>query len=170
MNTGEMYVLKALDNYPWNLEEAIASLSYALSYDENNTVALNLMARVYAEQLFDFEKAEHYFLEALSSDVNAVHVYPHYIQLLLNMGKYEEAQKAIEFALTLKGIDKISVLLKKVALFEKQYNFKKALKLVNEMRLDLIPEDSAVDLKVIVERLKEKKKFFGKSKKAKKSK
>ncbi|HBW80876.1 MAG TPA: hypothetical protein DEF78_12635, partial [Sphingobacterium sp.] len=61
MNSVNKYVLQALDNYPMYLEETMESLSYALSYDESNTMALCLMGRVHAEQLLDYEQAKRYF-------------------------------------------------------------------------------------------------------------
>src|SRR5690606_41519380 len=42
MSSIDKYLVQALDNYPYNLEDALTSLEYALSYDENNTQALCL--------------------------------------------------------------------------------------------------------------------------------
>ena len=62
-----------------NLEETLESLSYALSYERSNTMALCLMGRIYAEQLKNFEQARNYFLDALTHNVYAIEIYPHYI-------------------------------------------------------------------------------------------
>ena len=51
------YVFKALENYPYDLEEVMEALNYALSYDDKNTMALTLMGRVYAEKLFKYNDA-----------------------------------------------------------------------------------------------------------------
>ena len=40
------YVFKALENYPYDLEEVMEALSYALSNDDNNTMALTLMGNL----------------------------------------------------------------------------------------------------------------------------
>lgn len=156
MNIGDKYVLKALDNYPCYLEETLESLSYALSYDKANTMALTLMGRVYAEQLFDYEKAKAFFQEALCQNIYAVEVYPYFIQLLLETEEYDEAQKTIEFALTIKGINKASILVKKVLLLEKQRYFKKALKALNKLKLNVLQIDVDLDLKGMEERIKQK--------------
>lgn len=52
------YVLKALDAYPYNLEEASESLEYALSYDSEDTTALCLMGRMHGEIFNDFEASK----------------------------------------------------------------------------------------------------------------
>ncbi|CAG0906289.1 unnamed protein product, partial [Darwinula stevensoni] len=62
----------ALDAYPYNLEEAIESLDYALSGDNNNAATLCLYGRVYAEQLQDYATAKTYFQDALAADIKAV--------------------------------------------------------------------------------------------------
>ena len=83
MTLANNYIFKALDAYPYDLEEAIEALNYALSYDAKNTMALCLLARIYAETLYDYDKAKTIYAEALAENVNAFHVYPHYINLLL---------------------------------------------------------------------------------------
>ena len=50
-NLANNYLFKALDAYPYDLEETIEALTYALSYDEKNTVALCLMGRVLCRKL-----------------------------------------------------------------------------------------------------------------------
>ena len=100
------YLFKALDAYPYDLEEAVEALTYALSYDDKNTDALCLMGRVYAENLKDYEKAKEYYADALAENVNAFSVYPYYIDVLLWNEDFDEAAKLIDFALTVKGSDK----------------------------------------------------------------
>ena len=77
MKTVDKYLFQALDNYPYNLEDVVESLDYALSYNNKNTMALCLYGRVYAEQLSDYEQAKLYFQEALISNIFAKEVYPH---------------------------------------------------------------------------------------------
>ncbi len=105
-NLHNNYLLKAMDAYPYNLEETLEALNYALSYNEKDAQALCLMGRVYAEQLNDYETAKQYYVEALSENIEMHHIYPHYVQALLWNDDYEDAEKLIDFALTIKGIDK----------------------------------------------------------------
>ena len=116
MKNIDKYLFQALDNYPYSLEETTEALDYALSYDAKNVAALCLYARVEAEQLYNYEAAKNYFEEALAVNMEAVAVYPHYIDTLLLNEDYEEASKLIDFALSVKGINKMAILLKKVHL------------------------------------------------------
>jgi tetratricopeptide (TPR) repeat protein len=120
MKTVDKYIFQALDNYPFWLEGTIESLDYALSYNEKNTTALCLYGRVQTEQLQDYEEAKRYFQEALAINIYAVSVYPYYLDALILNEDYEEASKLIDFALTIKGVDKVSIMLKKELLFPKK--------------------------------------------------
>ena len=121
------YIFKALDAYPYDLEEAIEALTYALSYDEKNTVALCLMGRIHAEKLLDYEKAKEYYAEALAENIHAIGVYLPYIDLLLWNEDLKEAERLIDFALTVKGSDKAVLYTKKACLYEQLRKYKKAL-------------------------------------------
>ncbi|CAM3836279.1 tetratricopeptide repeat protein [Sphingobacterium prati] len=165
MNSVNKYVLQALDNYPYYLEDTLESLSYALSYDESNTMALCLMGRVYSEQLLDYEQARKYFQEALTHNVNALEVYPYFIQTLIDMGDYEAAKKTIKYALTLPGIALTVILIKKVLLLEKLKKYKKALKVLKMAKLDNMCSELSSTLKSIEDRIKGKKEMSKTSKK-----
>ncbi len=150
------YLFKALDAYPYDLEETIEALNYALSYNEKDTTALCLMGRVYADAIKDYERAKEYFAEALAEDICAIEVYPHYINVLLWNEDYDEVAKLIDFALTVKGTDKALLYLKKAILFEQLKRYKKALtfiKLAKEYTYNL---SFMSDLKEEKERIKGK--------------
>lgn len=153
MNSVNKYVLQALDNYPYYLEDTLESLSYALSYDESNTMALCLMGRVYAEQLLDYEQAKKYFQEALSHNVHALEVYPYFIQTLIDIGDYEAAKKTIKYALTLPGMSLAVIWIKKVLLLEKLKKYKKALKILKMAKLDNLNSDLSAIIKSIEDRI-----------------
>ena len=129
-NLLDKYLFQAMDAYPYNLEEAVESLSYALSYDDKNPVAICLMGQIYAENLSNYETAKTYYQEALAADMYALDVYPNYINVLLWNEDYEEAEKLIDFALTVKGTDKAVLYYQKGILFEQQKRYKKALKIL----------------------------------------
>ncbi len=127
-NTLDKYLFQAIDAYPYNLEETIESLNYALSYNPKSTKALCLMGQLYANQLKDYETAKAYFQEALSINIYALDVYEHYINVLLWNSDLEEAEKLIRFALKIKGIDKAVLLVKNAQIFEQKQHYKSALK------------------------------------------
>lgn len=72
------------------------------------------------------------------------------------MEEFESAEKTIDFALTLKGINKSEILYKKVLLFEKKLNYKSALKTLKLLNKQIIPVELDVDLSSIRSRLKKK--------------
>jgi tetratricopeptide (TPR) repeat protein len=165
MKTVDKYLFQALDNNPYNLEEVVESLDYALSYNNKNTMALCLYGRVYAEQLLDYEQAKSYFQEAITIDVFAKEVYAHYIQTLILNEDYEEAMLLIDFALTIKGINKVEILLKKITLFECMKKFKKGLEMLKEVKLSLLNADYNYLIEETEKRLNQK---LGKESKNKK--
>lgn len=141
MKTVDKYIFEALDNYPYSLVETIESLDYALSYDDKNTMALCLYGRVQADQLLKYEEAKEYFQQAISININAIEVYAYYINTLILNEDYAEATRLIDFALTIKGINRVEILLKKVMLLESRKDFKKALKALKEARLETLSNE-----------------------------
>ncbi|MBM6500708.1 tetratricopeptide repeat protein [Flavobacterium macrobrachii] len=168
MRTIDKYLFQAMDNYPYWLEGTIESLDYALSYNDKNPMTLCLYGRIQTEQLHDYEEAKRYFQEALAIDIQAVAVYPFYIDTLLLNEDYEEADKLIAFALTIKGINKVEIMLKKVLLLEKQVAFKKAFKDLKEIKLIVTNNEHNYQIEEIEKRLKAKKELVN-SKKNKKT-
>lgn len=170
MKTIDKYVFQALDNYPYSLEETIESLDYAFSYDAKNTMVLCLYGRIQAEQLLNYEEAKNYFQEALAINIHALEVYPFYIQTLILNEDFEEAEKLIDFALTIKGINKAEILVKKAILLEAQMEFKKALKEIKNAKLHSINYTSESEINEAEKRIKGKMDVGKKKKKPKKSK
>ena len=125
-NLYNLYVFRAIEAYPWELEKAVEALNYALAYDPENIKALHLMAKVHYEQLGDYETAKAYFDKVLAVRLDVPDIYTEYIRLLINNDDIEEAQKLIDFAKTVKGIDKAGVLLTQAELFESIAQFEDA--------------------------------------------
>ncbi len=177
MKTIDKYLFQALDNYPYSLEETIESLDYAFSYDSKNSMVLCLYGRIQAEQLANYEEAKNYFQEALANNIHALQVYPHYLQALILNEDYEEALKLADFALTIKGINKAEIFIRKAILLEVQHQFKEALKEIKSAKLYSIQHDydSGINevekrIKDKIDLLKDKKKKSQKSKKQSKNK
>ena len=171
-NCTNNYVFKALDSYPYDLEETIEALNYALSYDPKNTMALTLMGRVHSEKLYNYTESISYFKEVLSVKIEAFEVYDHYINALLWNEDIREAENFIDFALTIKGSDKALLYLKKAALYEQLKDYKKALKylkLAKEYTLNAEFSETVSEQKQRVKGKIAKKKKSKASKKGKKS-
>lgn len=150
------YIFKALDAFPYELEETMEALTYALAYEEKNVVALCLMGRIYAEHLGDFEKAKLYYTEALAENMYAFNVYPHYINVLLWNEDYEEAERFIDFALTVKGSDKAILYIGKAQLYEQKETYKKSLQTLNLAKKHTYNSDYMRTVREHIERVKDK--------------
>jgi len=156
MKTTDKYLFQALDNYPFWLEGTIESLDYAFSYDDKNTMVLCLYGRIQAEQLMNYEEAKSYFQQALAINIHALEVYPYYLQTLIVNEDYEEAEKLIDFALTVKGINKSEIYIKKAILLEVQHKFKDALKEIKLAKLHSIQHDYDSGISEVEKRIKGK--------------
>lgn len=128
------YLFKALEAYPYDLEEAIEALSYALSYDAKNVQALCLMGKIYMEQLGEYEAAKECYAEAMASNMDMPTIYPDYVRTLLCNEDFKEAKKLIDFALTVKGTDKGTLYILRGQLFEGMRKYKKAIKAFEESK------------------------------------
>jgi hypothetical protein len=113
---------------------------------------------VYAEQLQDYVTAKAYFQDALAADMRAVFVYPYFIQLLIDFDEDVEAEKLIDFALTVKGIDKPLILSKLIILKEKLGQFKEAKRDIAKLKSIVLNDDYQVFMDKTEARIKVKKK------------
>jgi tetratricopeptide (TPR) repeat protein len=170
MKTIDKYLFQALDNYPYWLEGTIESLDYAFSYNDTNTMVLCLYGRIQAEQLWNYEDAKSYFQQALAINIHALEVYPYYLQTLILNEDYEEAQKLIDFALTIKGINKSEIYVKKAILNEAQHQFKKALGAIKNAKLCTLQFAFDSDISEVEKRILGKIDLLKKKNKSKKSK
>ena len=158
-NLHNVYLFRAIEAYPWELEKAIEALNYALSYDPENVKALSLMATIQIEQLGNYELAKSYYQKALSVSLEAPFIYPEYIRLLINYGDYEEAQNLIEFAVTVKGIDKAGIMLNQGLLHEVQEQFDLAENTLKEAKQLAMNNDFISYADDILSRVSKKHKF-----------
>ncbi|NRB84434.1 MAG: hypothetical protein HRU49_11765 [Winogradskyella sp.] len=157
-NLQNIYLFRAIEAYPWELKKAVEALNYALAYDPENVKALHLMAKVHYEQLGDYEMAKLYFESALASNIEAREIYPDYIRLLINNEDYEEAQKLIEFANTIKGVDKAGIALTQGQLFESLAKFEDAEEVLKKAKQLALNDDFINFVDNVLSRVKKKRK------------
>lgn len=150
------YVFKALDAYPYELENCVEALNYALSYNENDEMALSLMGRVYAEILTNFEEGIICYKLVLAENINNLEVQPHYINALLWNENYKEAEEFIKYALTVKGSDKAMLYLKKANLYEHKKEYSKAIDVLKLAHINAFNNEFIEYLKSEKERIKTK--------------
>jgi len=164
------YLFKALDAYPYDLEETMEALHYALSYDDKNVDALCLMGQVYAETLQDYTTAIAYYQEAFVEKPSHVKLYKHYIDALIWNADYDEALRVADYAITIKAIDKASILKQKALILERLGKYKSAGKQLKKARMYAYNTECLSELKSEAKRIKNKlpKKKKRRSKKKKK--
>ena len=157
-NLHNIHLFRAIEAYPWELEKAVEALNYALSYDPENVKALHLMAKVHYEQLGDNETAKRYFEKALASNIETPDIYPDYIRLLINNEDFNEAQKLIDFAKTVKGIGKAGIALAQGQLYESIAKYEDAEKVLKEAKQLALNDDFISFVDTVLSRVKKKRK------------
>ncbi len=152
----DQYYIKALDQYPYSLEEAIENLSYALSHNSEHSGANYLMGKLHQEQLNNFQKAEEYYIKALASNPDDLKVCIDYILLLIILKEYDKAQKLIIYTNKLKGTDLSKTHSLQALIYEYQHDYEKALSLYREARLEAYNDDCISHLNNEIKRVKRK--------------
>jgi len=167
--TADKYYLKALDQYPFDMEETMENIAYALSSDGEHAGANALMARIYREQFSDFDKAEYYYKAAMAFDSENLNIITDYIDFLLFMDRVEDVAKLVQYAEKLKGVSISQMNYFRGLAEERKHNFKKALKLFEIALLDAYSEETIDHLNTQIKRVKDKQKIIKKNDKEKKT-
>ncbi len=163
MNTlADQYYIKALDQYPYSLEEAIENLSYSLIYNKEHPGANYLMGKIYKEQMNNFIKAEEYYIRALAGDPKDINTCIDYIYVLIALKEYGKALKLISYSNKLRGVDLSKTYSLKALVFEYQHEYDRALSLYTKAKLEAYNEDSINLLTNEIKRIKMKKKMVKK--------
>lgn len=155
-NTSNIYLFKALEAYPYELAKAIEALNYALSYDPENVRALCLMATIQYEQLGEYEMARSYYERALASRLDIPNVYPEFIRLLVNNEDFDDAQRLIDFARTVKGIDRAGIELAQGHLYEAIARYDDALDSLKEAKQLAMNGEFIYHVDEVISRVKKK--------------
>lgn len=154
--TTNNYLIKALESYPYDLEQCMESLNYAMAYEDNNPIAYCLMGRVHLEIFKDYPAANSYFREALASDVDYVETYGYFLECLLIQADFEELKKLLVFAGKRKGTDRALLFYYEAMLLERQLKFKKALKMIKEAMIQAPSSSFMSDLEEMKRRVEKK--------------
>lgn len=153
----DQYYLRALEDYEYNLEDAVENLNYALSYNDEHSGANHLMGKLYMEQFQKYELAEEYFELAMASDPCNLNTCESFIWLMIKTQKFKEALKLIKYTYTLKGVN-VSMFLRTEALvYEQIKEFDKAKKLLKISMEESYDSNYIVFLKDELKRVKSKK-------------
>ncbi len=131
MTAADKYYLKAKDNYPYDMDEALEALEYGLSCDDTHPGLLTLQGNIYYRNLCNFDLAIEYYELALFYDNRFTDTYYPYIQLCIDICNYTKAKQLIKRAATVPGIDKAQIAYRTAKMFEKQEMYKDAVAHIN---------------------------------------
>lgn len=163
LTLADSYFLKAKGATKYSdWEEACESLNYALSYDENHCATLCFLGKIYAEHFSDYKKAFECFDKVISIDNTFLEVYSLYAKYLIWLDQIERAQKLINYAFTLKGIDKSEMYWLSAYTLETKGKYKIALQLLKKAKLESYNESNTYFLKDEIKRVKSKIKLINK--------
>jgi len=173
LTTADSYYLKAkaaTGGFISDWGEVCEALNYALSYDENHGASLCLLAKIYAKNLSLFDKAYECFDKLIAADMDYVEVYPLYAKYLIWGGEIERAQKLIEFASSIKAIDKSQLFWLSSYIEDIKGNYKKSLKRLKKAKTVIYNESYFNFMEDEEQRIKKKIKLLKTKKKKKKKK
>lgn len=156
----DQYYIKAVDYYPYNLEEAVENLNYALSYDGEHAGANCLMGRLYGEYFKDYEKAEMYFQTALGCDPAHAESCEYYGSLLLKVRSFAKAQKLLDYAYNLAGANLGRILQLKAQIREIQQHFTEAKELLKKAMLQTFDDECMLALESDLARVEKKERMI----------
>lgn len=159
MNTNT-YLCKALDAYPYDLEETMEALNYALSYqEEDQEQVLCLLGRVYAETFNNYETAVSYYREALAINPTAISVFMYYIDALIWADDIKEASSFINYAFGVKGVDKAVLYYKKALIAEIKQLYNESLINLKKAKIHTYNNSFMDDINSAKKRVKQKMKL-----------
>jgi len=180
LTTADSYYLKAkaaCGGFASDWEEVCEALNYALSYDENHEASLCLLGDIYAKHLGMYAQAFECFDKLIAANADYVETYPRYILYLIWNYDMERAAKLIDFAFTIKGVDKSKLAWLSSYIEETKGNYKQSLKHLKVAKKNVyndyyfgFMEDEASRIKKKIKLDKPKKKKSRKKKRSKKKK
>ena len=155
----DKYYLKAVDLYPFNLEDVVESLKFALSYDNDHVGANHLMGKIYAEQLHDYAKAESYYQIAMAGDPRNENVCLDYILLFITIKEFGKAEKLIAYTRSFKGVDLARILHHEGLIQESQHKYDLAVQLYEQAFLESYNEEYSKFMEAAINRVNAKQKL-----------
>jgi len=153
------YYLKAVDKYPYNLEEAFEYLEFALSYDNGHVGANCLMGRFYTEQLQEYSQAEGYYQVAMAGDPRNANVCLDYILLLITMKEFGKAEKLIEYTKGFNSVDLARVYHHEGLIHEYHHEYDKAVQSYENALLESYNDEFSNYINTVIKRIKAKQKL-----------
>ena len=156
LTIADKYYLKALDEYPWDLEQTMENLNYAFSYDDEHAGANCLMGKLYMEQFQQYEVSEQYFIDAMASDPCNLKTCESYVKLMIETNQVQKAKKLISYAKKLTGCEIGKFLWFEALLFEKVKEYDKAKEKIKEAMLEAFDSENIELMEAELDRVNKK--------------
>ncbi len=158
----DQYYIKAMDQYPYSLDEAIENLNYALSYNPEHEGANYLMGKLFAEQFQNYAEAEKFYLMALAVNPQNQMVCLDYALLLIYLEEFDKALKGINYVKKQKGANQFTIFRLKGLIAEYKKEYSKAIKLYEKAFLNAYENEDIDYISGEIRRIKDKQKLLKK--------
>lgn len=153
----DKYYIKASDVYPYDIEETLENLEYALSYNTDHVAANTLMGVLRMESFHDYAGAEEHFCIAMAADPSSADTCMKYVNLLLKLRKTTKAGRVLDYLDKLEGAQPDRVLAARGRICELQKNFGQALYYLRQAMLECFDSDYITFLEEEISRIESKK-------------
>jgi tetratricopeptide (TPR) repeat protein len=152
----DRYYFKAEDAYPWDLEEAMENLEYALSYDNNHPEANRLMGCFYRDIKVRPGQAEDCFIKSLCEEPTYLKALEDYILLTIKFNKLEQARKLLAEYTKMDGAEQSQIFLLEGMILEKEHAFDMALQRFEQAILFAVDPEFISSTETVIERINKK--------------
>ena len=159
----DQYYLKAVDLYPYNLEEFMENLRFALSYDNEHVGANYLLGKFYAEQLHDYNRAEGYYQVAMAGDPHNENLCFDYVLLFITMKEFGKAEKLLGYVRSFKGVDLARIYHHEGLIHEYHHAYDLALQSYENAQLESYNEEFSGYMNTVIKRVNAKQKLKNKT-------
>ena len=154
--SADKYYIKALDNYPYDLEISLENLNYALSSDRNHAGANHLMAQLHMDYLNDFRNAMYYLEKALACEPENLNVCYSLITLFIKVRKPVKAKKLLKYTHKINGADQGKLFTLEALNYEYQRQYLQALYLLIKALDETYDEFETENINTVMKRVNEK--------------
>ena len=168
LSLADQYYLKALGNYPYDMEEAIENLNYAISYNDEHAPAKCMMGRVYMYYIKDYDAAGKSFYQALQADINYPDTYKYFSLLRIWQGSFDRAMEIIQRGIQVPGMDISMLMIHKALIHEYKREWSHAKIVLKRAKLISTDQNRLNHIDNKLKRIKKKAKSMRVNKKAKK--
>ncbi len=159
----DQYYLKAVDQYHYDMESAVEALQYALSYDEEHAASHCMMGKIYTYKLKQYKSACHHYEQSLLYDPSYVDAYYFYPCLLVDLGRYQKAQRLMQRAMYVDGINHTNIVLISAYRYERTGLLQVAKASLIYAKQVAVCDQQLDHIDLSVKRLNKKMKFLNKS-------